>query len=79
MSETNLNDLEFISGLSADVILKAVAGDNDALATVLEAFDPFIRQQSMVKDENGEHYDEDMAQHLRMVMLEKIKDFKISE
>jgi len=61
--------------LSEEVIKKAVAGDKDAARQVLEAFEPFIIQSSTVTDENGTYVDEDLAQELRLIILEQTPKF----
>ena len=68
-----LND--FDPQLSEDVIKKAVAGDKEAARQVLEAFEPFIIQSSTVTDENGTYVDEDLAQELRLIILEQTPKF----
>ena len=68
-----LND--FDPQLSEDIIKKAVAGDKEATRKVLEAFEPFIIQSSTVTDENGTYVDEDLAQELRLIILEQTPKF----
>jgi len=68
-----LND--FDPQLSEDIIKKAVAGDKEATRQVLEAFEPFIIQSSTVTDENGTYVDEDLAQELRLIILEQTPKF----
>jgi len=68
-----LND--FDPQLSVEIIKKAVAGDKEATRQVLEAFEPFIIQSSTVTDENGTYVDEDLAQELRLIILEQTPKF----
>ena len=68
-----LND--FDPQLSEDIIKKAVAGDKEATRQVLEAFEPFIIQSSTVTDESGTYVDEDLAQELRLIILEQTPKF----
>ena len=66
---------DFDSQLPLDIIKKAVVGDKEAAAQVLEAFEPFIIQSSTVTDETGTYVDEDLAQQLRLIILEQTPKF----
>ena len=66
---------DFAPQLPVEVIKKAVAGDKEAAAQVLKAFEPFIIQSSTVTDKSGTHVDEDLAQELRLIILEHIPKF----
>ena len=74
----------FKSNLSAEIITKAVAGDDDAIAEVLKAYEPYIIEQSKVKCQNKdgsvtETVDEDLAQTLRLTLVEQIPNFKMGD
>jgi len=79
MRKKNSNEI-LIGKLSDDTILKATQGDKDAIAAVMEAYEPYIIDQSTVdKGTPQEHVDADLAQTLRLTLLEKIPEFKFAE
>jgi len=70
---------DFDSQLPVEIIKKAVAGDKEAIKQVLEAFEPFIIASSTVTDETGTYVDEDIAQELRLTILEQTPKFPFGE
>lgn len=73
----NERNLE-VSNIPAETISKAIQGDKKAVKDVLEAYEPYITEQATV--DNGtsdEHIDKDLAQALRLTMLENIPKFSL--
>lgn len=67
--------------LSSKTIIATVAGDKNAIAEILSAYDPYIKEMSMINSTNDEGeeiftLDEDLMQHLRVSVLEAIPKFK---
>lgn len=67
--------------LSSETIIAAVAGDKNAIVEILSAYDPYIKEMSMIKGTNDEgeeilSLDEDLMQQLRLSVLEAILKFK---
>lgn len=56
-------------------LTKAVAGDNEALADIVELYMPLINYYSYVDSK----LDEDLRQAILLHLLEKISKFQISE
>lgn len=69
-----------IAKVSSDTIMAATAGDKNAIAEILFAYDPYIKEMSMIKSTNDEGeeiftLDEDLMQHLRLSLIEAIPKF----
>jgi len=63
-----------------NTISKAVEGDKAAIEEIIKAYEPYIIFQSTYTVENDdgttkEMFDEDLAQELRMTMVEAIPKF----
>jgi len=69
------NPDDFKPDIPLEVIAKSVAGDKDAIQKVLEAYEPYIIEMSKVDGV----FDEDLAQTLRLKMIEAIPNFKMEE
>lgn len=67
-----------MSNIPAETIRKAIQGDKKVVKDVLEAYEPYITEQATVDNgtSNG-HIDEDLAQALRLAMLENIPKFSL--
>lgn len=72
---------EFIPKLNPHIISLAVGGDKAAIKEILMAYEPYIAEKSTIKytDSNGEvieTIDGDLAQSLRLALIEAIPDFR---
>ena len=66
-----------VRSLSIDTIIQATTGHENAIAVVMESFEPYIVEQSTVhKGTPREYVDEDLAQALRTTLLEKLPQFR---
>ena len=57
----------------SEVLRKAVAGESDAIETILYLFMPLIKRHSMFDGK----YDEDMEQHIIMSVVIQISKFNL--
>jgi len=63
--------------LPVDTIIHATLGKEDAIAVVMETFEPYVVEQStMFKGTPREYIDEELAQALRATLLETIPKFR---
>ena len=74
----------FSANISAETITKAVAGDREAVAEVLAAYEPAIIAKSTTKKKNPDGttttvVDNDLAQTLREALIREIPNFRVDE
>jgi len=77
MKDKKSTTLPSMDNLPANTILQAALGDKDAIESVLKAFESYIVEESTVgKGTPQEYVDEDLAQELRALLIEKIPEFR---
>lgn len=54
-----------------ELLASAKSGDSDATMKIMEMYEPLLVKKSMV----GGHFDEDLYQELRTILLKCIRNF----
>ena len=61
--------------LFAELLKRAVQGDNDAMQAVLEEYDPLFRRLSFI----GKYFDEDCHQYILVRAIEVTRLFDLND